>query len=61
MGYYEQDILIELRRLVDLKKEGNRQTKESNRLKRLELRYLLAHYGIDKDKIISNEELEDCA
>ena len=34
---------------------------ESNRLKRLELGYQLVHYGIDKDKIISNEELEDCA
>ena len=33
---------------------------ESNRLKRLELGYQLAHYGIDKD-IISNGELEDNA
>jgi len=56
MGYYEPDIVIELRRLVDLKKEGNRQTKEANRLKRLELGIIASQTGIP-----SVEELEDCA
>jgi len=34
---------------------------ESNRLKRLEIQYMLANHGIDTDMIKNNEELEDKA
>ena len=59
MGKYGNNTYKESRN--DLLQKITNELAETNRLKRLEIQYMLANHGIDTDMIKNNEELEDKA